>query len=227
MEKKKRLTLKQKFFCKYYLDTLGNATEAVINEDGVLTATSRITFTGLKGVGERRQIKKKKAKKYVEHLIEKIQEAAIVDTFEITHQDSLIAPLIVNVTFHIDNYVEDTGDMVYFAPPLINTQKKNPFIRSNRLFPVEYDYSFSNWEIVKIRFPEKWVMSEVPVRVNKKGLNISFKKIYVNSDNVFECHRTFNLKRKHFSTNEYLKLKKCYEEMVKSDLDQIVMTKGS
>lgn len=30
MKKKKRLTLKQKLFCKYYLETLGNATESVI-----------------------------------------------------------------------------------------------------------------------------------------------------------------------------------------------------
>lgn len=30
MKKQKRLTLKQKLFCKYYLESLGNGTEAVI-----------------------------------------------------------------------------------------------------------------------------------------------------------------------------------------------------
>ncbi|MGD9898663.1 MAG: hypothetical protein AB7T22_06005, partial [Calditrichaceae bacterium] len=168
-------------------------------------------------------ISTKDLNEYFENKLKSLYSEAILDSFVCENLDSIEMPLTVELFYHLPEYTNDTGTIVYFTPPFITRTKKNPFIREKRQFPVDYLYDYTQTETIMINFPDSYSISEKPKVSSGRMENLSFSKIYFGNENSIECRRKFNLGRTQFQPKEYTILRKIYDTIVNSDQDQIVL----
>ena len=76
--------------------------------------------------------------------------------------DSVYKPIVLNISFSIPNYIEETEELGYFSMPFFTTLKENPFIRPKRNNPIDYEYAFLKTENIKIELPDKYSVSQIP-----------------------------------------------------------------
>ncbi|MGD9488580.1 MAG: DUF3857 domain-containing protein [Calditrichaceae bacterium] len=198
-------------------------TDANLEVNNSLIAHSNLTYEGLEAVSERENISAKELNEYFANKLKDLYSEAVLDSFNCENLDSIDLPLTVDLFYHLPDYINDTGTIAYFTPPFMTRTKKNPFIREQRQFPVDYSSDFTKSETININFPDTYSISEKPRIASGRMENLSFTKIYFENGNSIECRRKFNLGRTQFQPKEYMTLRKIYDIIVSSDQDQIVL----
>ncbi|MEJ2055839.1 MAG: DUF3857 domain-containing protein, partial [Calditrichaceae bacterium] len=115
-------------------------TEANLDESGNLAAHSRIEYKGINGIIERDRIEDKDLNDFLANKLKEIHSETVLDSFTYVVMDSCKKPLILEIDFHIPEFIEDAGSLVYFKMPLFTGHSKNVFVREKRNFPVDFDY---------------------------------------------------------------------------------------
>ena len=200
-------------------------TDATLTAEGQLEAKTHIEFEGTDGMAERHRIDGKDLDEYLKKQLEEIHTGAMLDSFNYADVDSIKKPLVLDIYFHIPEYTEDTGSLIFFTVPLFTAEKKNVFVREKRSFPVDFNFEQTISEKVNLKLADCFQLNELPEKSKANMSALFFNKIYFTGDNSIECNRSFKLNRTRFMPREYQKLRQIYEKMVNSDQDQIVITK--
>ena len=200
-------------------------TDALLADNGDLKVQAQLSFHGLNGVMERAILEKIDIDKYLTENIKQIHTDAVLDTFSYTDMDSCQKPLQLNMTFSVPAYAQESGNLAYFPVPLLSAFKKNPFVHEKRNFPVDYEYEYDLSETVKITLADGYVLEEKPEIFKSASKSVLFNKIYFTGENQLECRRNFKINNKQVNTIEYERLRQVYEDIVNSDMDQIVLTR--
>jgi hypothetical protein len=201
--------------------------ESLVNldENGEINVYAHFTFEGINAVLERDKIENKDLNEYLEGQIDDIHQEAVLDSFHYAAMDSCSKPLELDLYFHVPGYLEEAGTISYCRIPLLTGRDKNPFVRDERKFPVDYDYSYSQTEKVKMMVADCFQISEKPSKAKGNIRGLIYNKIYFDIDNGLECQRNFKLRQKQFSKREYPTLKNMYDKVVNSDQDQLVLVR--
>ncbi len=200
-------------------------TVADLVENGQITLYSQIEFQGMNGIMERDRIDGKDLDEFLSGKIEKINSEAVLDSFSYSDVDSLKKPLVLDLYYHIPEFLEEMDSLSFFTLPLLTGKSENIFVRNKRYFPVDFDFETTFSEKVEISMADCYQLNELPERSNTKMSSLFFSKIYFKLENTIECNRSFKLRRTRFPVIEYTKLRQIYDIMVNSDQDQIVVTR--
>jgi hypothetical protein len=149
-----------------------------------------------------------------------------LDSFYYSDVDSVDKLLTLNLIFSIPNYLEETDQLSYFSIPFFTGYKENPFIKSKRSNPIDFDYELLKSETVKINLPEIYSISQLPKRRKNLTTDLGFFQGYGKGENFIECVRTLDLKSRRLGVRNYSNIGSLFDDVVSSTLDQIVITKN-
>ena len=101
-----------------------------------------------------------KQKEPLEKLFSQNSETTIIKDVEV--ENSLIEKNYVSTNFKI--VLESAGeqDMIVFNPIKYSSFSKNPFTQEYRIFPVDFEYAFTETSNVNIKIPEGYELDDYP-----------------------------------------------------------------
>ena len=200
-------------------------TEGQVDLDGSIKCSSKLTYKGYAALVERENLDEEKKDDYVKEKIKKLFDNAEIDTFYYEAENKVEEPLVLNVSFTLPDYVESSGNLFYFCYPLFTCEQKNPFVRENRYYSIDFDYEYYSSEQVKIKLPPGLILEELP-KSNKVTIpGFSFRKSYSSEENAVKCYRSVNLPQRVLEAIQYPDVKSCFDVMVASDQEQVVLLK--
>ncbi|WP_324025553.1 DUF3857 domain-containing protein [Maribacter sp. BPC-D8] len=163
-----------------------------------------------------------------ESYIEKLEEE-ISDDFHITSHEKILKysnekKITERFNFEIENLFQ--GDNIYLNPFVIKFFDKNPFVASDRNYPVDFGYPMKYQYILNIKIPEGYQVKSIPENKNfsmpdnggELKLNVSD-----NSSGALNLFFTFDLNSAHYSNGYYTGLKQLFNEAVKSQNQSLIV----
>lgn len=126
-----------------------------------------------------------------------------------------------------ENAFDVLGDKVYFSPAFIFELSSNIFKQEDRNYPIDFLYPIKNSFLITYNIPEGYKLESLPenkkmvLKSNVFGVSWSFthdsKRI------LFKWNIDYN--KAVVDSNEYLNIKRAYEEMVKFMDEKVVLKK--
>ncbi|WP_108808334.1 DUF3857 domain-containing protein [Aquimarina spinulae] len=135
----------------------------------------------------------------------------------------------VSESFNFISYdqVESIENEMYFSPLLFLRDKENVFKSSNREYPIDFGYGFTNAYMLSIKIPEGYEVVELPKSgAFKMPENIgafSFRSNITNGMIQIVVNETVNVA--FLSSNYYLALKEFYNQIIEKENEQVVLKK--
>jgi hypothetical protein len=163
-----------------------------------------------------------------ESYIEKLEEE-ISDDFHITSHEKILKysnekKITERFNFEIENLFQ--GDNIYLNPFVIKFFDKNPFIASDRNYPVDFGYPMKYQYILNIKIPEGYNVKSIPENKNfSLPDNGGVLKLNVSDNNsgTLNLFFTFDLNSAHYSNGYYAGLKQLFNEAVKSQNQSLIV----
>ncbi len=135
----------------------------------------------------------------------------------------------VSESFNFISYdqVESIENEMFFSPLLFLRDKENVFKSSNREYPIDFGYGYTNAYMISIKIPEGYEVVELPKsRAFKMPENIgafSFRSNIANGTIQIVVNETVN--QAFLPSDYYLTLKEFYNQVVEKENEQIVLKK--
>ncbi len=199
---------------------------AQVNTDGSINMISAVTYKGYYAISERTDVdKSQNLRQLISSKLDNFETETKIDTFYYTDLETIEQPLNLTIKYSIINAAEINDNLISFTAPFFSKSNYNPYATEKRNFPVDYQYTFKQKEILKINFPVNFVLNEKPENSTRKIEKFYYSKFYMPAENGMECRRTYEINRTHFSRKEYPTLKGLFDTIVRSDQDTIILEK--
>lgn len=121
---------------------------------------------------------------------------------------------------------QSIGDMMYFSPLLVPLVDENPFMQSERLFPVDIPYPFSMQYSWEIEIPRGYIIEELPEPINASLSDgqgkVTFFVNKVNENNI-QVVSQFVVRKLRYMPSEYEQIKTLYDLLLEKQETQIVL----
>jgi hypothetical protein len=124
----------------------------------------------------------------------------------------------------LPEYGSFMDENIFFSPCILPV-KGNPFIREERIFPIDFAYSFKNRQRTRIFLPEGFEIADVPQDVSMAIDGGRFTRSMVHDSTAVDISVNFRIDKPFFSTGEYRDLKDMFEAMELSGSDQVALMK--
>ena len=163
-----------------------------------------------------------------ESYIEKLEEE-ISDDFHITSHEKILKysnekKITERFNFEIENLFQ--GDNIYLNPFVIKFFDKNPFVASDRNYPVDFGYPMKYQYILNMKIPEGYQVKSIPENKNfSMPDNGGVLKLNVSDNNsgALNLFFTFDLNSAHYNNAYYEGLKQLFNEAVKSQSQSLIV----
>jgi hypothetical protein len=131
------------------------------------------------------------------------------------------------VTVHFDLAYEPVEDVLYFNPMISEAEKQNPFVYSERNYPIEMSYCFNSTYILNMDIPVGYKVDELPKSsiISLNGNEGKFEYMISNNSNKIQLLCTLKLNRANFEPQDYQTLRNFFELVIKKEDEQIVFKK--
>ncbi len=163
-----------------------------------------------------------------ESYIEKLEEE-ISDDFYITSHEKILKysnekKITERFNFEIENLIQ--GDNIYLNPFVIKFFDKNPFVASERNYPVDFGFPMKYQYVVNIKIPDGYQVKSIPENKNfTMPDNGGVLKLNVsdNTSGTLNLFFTFDLNSAHYPNGYYIGLKQIFNEAVKSQNQSLIV----
>ncbi len=199
--------------------------DLALAEDGSLSASAYMRLEAYRAVFARNDILDDGQEAYLKSMLEKHFEKVELDSFEITNVDNPEMPLYIKATFHVPEYAQIIGNMMYVNTPALSKLTENPFKREKRYFPVEFAYNSAATDDISLTLPDGFSVIELPngKKVNRKDQKISFIDHWSADGNKVTLQRQFMRRKLVYKPRDYAFLRGFYDQMVGADQAQLVL----
>lgn len=194
-----------------------------LETDGKIILTANFGYSGYAAIEERHNLHKAGSRDYLQKKVAELFVGAKIDSMLITNLDNIYTPLSIWMQITIPDYFQQNDKLIYFSPPYLSKIKSNPFKSQKRYFPVDYPYSVTYNEKIKINIPAGYTLSEAAPKSKLAFQNISFSLFSFSAENELELQRVFKIYNESFMPAEYKNLRQLYDEIVASDQKQIIL----
>jgi len=163
-----------------------------------------------------------------EDYLEKLEEEISDDFHIVSHEKKLKysdeKKITERINFEIENLIQ--GDNIYLNPFVIKFLDKNPFISSERNYPVDFGYPMKYQYILNVKIPDGYKLKSIPdtksVTIPNNGgvLKLNVTENQIGSLNLFF---TFELNGTHYTNDYYSGIKEFFNEAVKSQNQSLIV----
>ncbi|MBV4358431.1 DUF3857 domain-containing protein [Pinibacter aurantiacus] len=194
-----------------------------MDETGTLNGHVNFTPGYYESMTLRGVVKKKGKEEFEKRIRSNYDSDWHIDSIGIDLLDSLEAPL----DLHYELALNNSADIVYINPLLTGGLKNNPFISTERYYPVEMPYAFDELHVFNMEVPRTYEINELPgsVKVTFNGGQGGFEYQITQDDNLIQMKARVYFKRTNFQPEEYQSLRDFFSHVVKKESEQIVLKK--
>ncbi|WP_167605364.1 DUF3857 domain-containing protein [Maribellus sediminis] len=124
---------------------------------------------------------------------------------------------------------QESGDMLYVNPIVVERQKTNPFTLKERKYPVDFGFSSREDLVFIISLPEGYKVETLPepIKVVLPEDGGSFTYLVQESPLGIQVLSKVEIKRSVFVDSEYAYIKELFDQIVKKQSEMIVLKKQS
>jgi transglutaminase-like putative cysteine protease len=144
-----------------------------------------------------------------------------------TDFDKPSLPLVEEIEFELEDYMEEAGNLVYFNPLMYDRTKENPFKDEERNFPVDFGYPFNESCRILITTPEGFEVDKLPESIlfkledNKAVFSYTVSKL----DNQVLINSKILISKSEFGAERYAELKELFKQVVAKQAQPVVYKK--
>jgi hypothetical protein len=121
------------------------------------------------------------------------------------------------------------SEHIYLNPLLCFGYTANPLKKAERLYPVDFAHPQEDFYNFSIKVPDGYVVEELPksAKMAWQDGSIIFQYIVVPADasGIIKINSKIQIKKPVFTADEYVDLKKTFEQIVAKQSEQIVFKK--
>jgi len=136
-------------------------------------------------------------------------------------------PISHTYDFKLNNAVEDIGGSLYLSPLLFLATEENPFIQTERLYPIDFIYPMSSKYIINIDIPEGYEVESLPestkIRFNENDIEFSY--VIRQTGNKIQITMLEELNKTYILADEYQEFKKIFALSFEKQNEKIVLKK--
>lgn len=146
---------------------------------------------------------------------------------EILNQDSIGKSLIINYNVTIKGAVQTTPELSIINPVLFFAVNENPFMASERKYPIDFNCPENEIYTLNIQIPEHYTIDEIPAELNLKLEKSAavFNYLASTEKNAISIQYRFSRKETHFAVDNYSAVKEFYNKVIKKQSDLIILKK--
>jgi len=201
--------------------------KAFLHEDGSLTATTNIRCEGFRNIYYRKRFDQSNdEKEFIKQYLTKDLGMVTLDSFKcIIDEQNKSAPMMVEVTYTIENFADVLGNKIFFSPTLLQKLSENIFQLENRTYPIDYNYTRTDQEDVTLTLPDGYEIVDLPRNINYSIYGHQFDRRATPMHDKIHYSRRIYISETQFSPSSYEKIKDFYSLIVNADQDQVVLSK--
>jgi hypothetical protein len=142
--------------------------------------------------------------------------------------DDIHKPVLLEFKIQMKEGANQNGERIYFQPFLFLRNETNPFIVSERTFPVDFDRIVEKVIIFNILLPDGYTPEELPASkvfaVPENGAKFTFH--IAQSGQRLLITTKLQINKTLFMPNEYLPLREFYSRMIAKNSEMVVLRKS-
>ncbi|MEQ1587764.1 MAG: hypothetical protein ABL895_17900 [Cyclobacteriaceae bacterium] len=179
---------------------------------------------GYEGFEKRKDINSEESVEKYKEKLEKSFEDFTILKYEVENHLDLTQPLIEK--FQIETSLETTDPgTLYLNPFFVGRWKKNPFISSQRLYPVDFGAPLETTFLLNLDYPETYEVDDMPqgsaLVLPQNGGRYSFN--ITNPVNKISMTSIISLAKVVYTSAEYHNLKELFSRIIDTHQSQIVL----
>jgi len=179
---------------------------------------------GYEGFEKRKDINSEGSIEKYKEKLEKSFEDFIILNYEVENNLDLAQPLIEKFQVETSLEVTDPGTL-YLNPFFVGRWKKNPFISSQRLYPVDFGAPLETTFLLNLDYPETYEVDDIPqgsaLVLPQNGGRYSFN--ITNPVNKISMTSIIILSKVVYTSAEYHNLKELFSRIIDTHQSQIVL----
>ena len=200
---------------------------AVLDEGGALRGDLKSKYTNHKAYKFRENYKDQDLEAFIasrEELFDNIE----ISNYEVENVDVYEGHVSESFSFYKENGADIINDKIYIQPLSFLKITENPFKLEKREFPIDFEHPFMDRCLIKIEVPEGYVLESHPDPIIVKIPNDlgEFKFLPRVIGNNIQLSTSFEINKAAMGPETYLFLKEFFNQMIKKENEQIVLTKA-
>jgi len=156
---------------------------------------------------------------------EQINPGLLIKDCTICNLDSVNSPATVRYNIEVNGKAEKINDMIVINPFMFEQIKENPFKLEQRLYPIDFAYTRDKTVSINIKIPEGYTVVEIPKplkMVTPENSMIALISITSLKQEINIVYR-LQIKKINFSPDEYVYIKELYNQIIKKQLETIIL----
>ncbi|MFN7651729.1 MAG: transglutaminase domain-containing protein [Cyclobacteriaceae bacterium] len=198
-----------------------------LNNSGDLIGTLQLKYLGYQAIDKRRNIKSFASEAaYVKSLGDrwKVRE---IHQHKIEGLNDLEGALTEEMEIDFNSHDASSAERIYFNPFIIGQWSSNPFVASERKYPVDFGVAQEEIILLNLEYPADYKLDEIPKNMalampDKGGM---FKFNFNNIGNKLNIYYSLNLTKPVYDSSEYFSLKDLFERMLQLKQTDLVFIK--
>ncbi len=190
------------------------------------TGDMTVNSFGYKAFEKRSNIISEGSQEKYREKLESISDDFTILKYEIENLEDLSQPLVEK--FQVETSLETPDpNTLYLNPFFVERWKKNPFISSQRLYPVDFGAPMETTFVLNLEYPDTYAVDDMPksaaLVLPKNGGKYLFN--ITNPANKISMTSIINLSKVVYTSVEYHTLKELFSRIVDTHQTQIVLKK--
>lgn len=145
-----------------------------LDEEGGLTGSVTMNYSGHFAVGEKRRMENQSEGSREEEFKKRLEArypGAKITNLKIVNANSPLAPLSVTYDIAMESYGQRTGKRLFFQPTFFNYGDKPVFSSGSRRYPIVYRHPYVEEDEVRIEYPESMALdnADLPGKYDMGG----------------------------------------------------------
>lgn len=204
----------------------------VLNEEGELSGTVRIEYTGHQAIVQRQNGWKQSESKREDEFLEDYKDAMNgieISGFKIDNFTDPSKPLVYSFSVKVPNYAQKTGKRIFLKPGFFEYGSKPKFSSETRTYDIYFPYPWSEDDNIEITFPEGYKLENVESPgevVERSGITQQKFNMSVEESTrklMFKRHFHFGKGSIFFRSASYSSLKRLFDMFNTNDQESVTL----
>ena len=200
--------------------------DAVINEEGTLTAKVTTRFTGLQQDDVHSLMyaaTQEEKKRYLNNTLS--LPTYSVENFEYTETKGLLPEVMEKLSITSPNYANITGRRIFIVPNFFNKSSSKLIEDDERKYDLEFKASYLDEDSIRISIPANYIVEAMPKSISIKNSYGLYSIQFSVKENNIEVVRKNERAAGYFSKNEFNNVSKFFNDIYNADRGRIVLVK--
>jgi len=197
-----------------------------ISDDGKISGRMNSSFSNIDALTFRNALSTT-SKEMHKNSIMTQNDFVRIENLQIKNIESLEKPVIESYDFILSKNIDLTSNEISFSPLLFLKIDENPFKQDHRSYPINFGYKNECKKIVSIKIPEGFEVVSLPQSIKislPEGIGY-FQYQISKTSSAISLVTEFQINQFVIPTHQYLELKAFYEQRIKKESEQIVLSK--